>query len=383
MSKHVLLLLGLLLFLLAAAACNGLDSETLDPFPEGNSTVLEQQADQFAAEGKLEEAYLHYGKALVADPKNYSALLKKGNILLQRGLGDQALIDYLSLIKETPKSPEAAQAHLGCGQILFAAGMSAQAIKHFDFALDIDQGLWLAHLYQGIVYNLEQKHRQAEMAFLSVLEKDPDNAEALNNLGLTYAMTGRYNDAVSAYRQAMTAGAPQQQVRNNLGLSLYRLGRESEALESFRTGPSLEDEAVAHNNLGYCFLIDGQYKEAVKHFEKAMELAPKFYVRAHETLKKAKTALALAEATEENPQFSQGAFTLVLGSHDNLGQALFQQENLQQMGVQTRILPTNVRGNGGSLQVVSGEYANLAEAREAQKQMQETFGIEIASIRPL
>jgi tetratricopeptide (TPR) repeat protein len=71
-------------------------------------------------------------------------------------------------------------------------------------------------------------------------------------------------------------------------LALCKLRRYQEALEMFKKGG---DEAAAYNNIGYLYLIEGKYDEAIKSFEKAVEINPKFYVRAHENLKKAEAAV--------------------------------------------------------------------------------------------
>jgi tetratricopeptide (TPR) repeat protein len=65
------------------------------------------------------------------------------------------------------------------------------------------------------------------------------------------------------------------------------LGRYGDALEAFRKGGG---EAAAYNNIGYIYMTDGKYEEAIKTLEKAIEIRPSFYVKANENLKKAKAA---------------------------------------------------------------------------------------------
>ena len=59
-------------------------------------------------------------------------------------------------------------------------------------------------------------------------------------------------------------------------------------MEIFKKGG---DEAAAYNNIGYLYLIEGKYNEAINSFKKAIEINPRFYVRAHENLKKAEAAV--------------------------------------------------------------------------------------------
>jgi Tfp pilus assembly protein PilF len=114
-------------------------------------------------------------------------------------------------------------------------------------------------------------------------------AMLFNNLGMCFLSKGDYNEAHKFFLEALKLEVSNDRVRNNLGLTLCKLGRYEEALEIFKKSG---DEAAAYNNLGYVFMIEGKNKEAIEAFEKALEIKPRFYTKAYENLKKAKTALS-------------------------------------------------------------------------------------------
>jgi tetratricopeptide (TPR) repeat protein len=47
------------------------------------------------------------------------------------------------------------------------------------------------------------------------------------------------------------------------------------------------DEAQAYNNIGVHYFMDGQYEEAAKCFQRAIELRPTFYEEAKTNLQRA------------------------------------------------------------------------------------------------
>jgi len=69
-----------------------------------------------------------------------------------------------------------------------------------------------------------------------------------------------------------------------LGLALAGEKRYDQALEAFMKAG---DEAQAYNNIGVHYFLAGQYEEAAKCFQRAIELRPTFYGEAKSNLQKA------------------------------------------------------------------------------------------------
>ena len=70
----------------------------------------------------------------------------------------------------------------------------------------------------------------------------------------------------------------------NLALLQSRRGNGDTALQLLM---QVTGEAQAHNDLGYLFLLDGQYERAATYFRRAVELAPRYYELAHRNLERA------------------------------------------------------------------------------------------------
>src|SRR3954463_6613871 len=75
---------------------------------------------------------------------------------------------------------------------------------------------------------------KAEAAYRTVLENDPDHAEAWALLGAARLAAGRPADAEAALRQALALRPDHAGAHDNLGVTLSRHGRLDEAAACYR-----------------------------------------------------------------------------------------------------------------------------------------------------
>lgn len=132
-----------------------------------------------------------------------------------------------------------------------------------------DQGyMALARQYEG-----ELRWQAAREAWRKAALEAPDDADALNGLGMAEARRGRYADSVAALRRAV-ATAP--------------------------------DRVALRNNLGYALLLDGQDDEARTVLHDALERDPKNrLLRAN--LDRLDPIAGMAFATDKNPAIDANA----------------------------------------------------------------------------
>ena len=102
-----------------------------------------------------------------------------------------------------------------------------------------------------------------------------------------------YEKAVLAFAEALKIKGSDKRIYNNLALALCKLERYQEAFDAFKRGG---DEASAYYNLGCIYMMAGKNKEAIQHFEKAIEVKPGFYVSAGENLKQARAAANISSS---------------------------------------------------------------------------------------
>ena len=130
--------------------------------------------------------------------------------------------------------------------------------------------------------NLRQrKYRTAEKQYQTILEKDPNNLDALSNLGVVYFRTGKIGTAESTLQKALAIAPNDASVLTTLGIVHYRQSRFDEALKELRKAIEINpNSATAHNYLGITASQKGRQQEAEKEMLQAIANDPN-YAEAH------------------------------------------------------------------------------------------------------
>lgn len=187
MSMRIVLV-GAIVFL---TSCAGQDSPRLST-DQPRLNVL-----RAALSASSPEIALNIANAIVAkEPHNANALSTQG--------------DALSLL----------------GRLEDDEASYAKALAANPALLDVKIGI-------GRVY-LRSDPVQAQVLFLSVLEREPRNKVALNNLGIAYDLQGEHISAQAAYRRALGADPTMRAAEVNLALSMALSGKATDAVEILR-----------------------------------------------------------------------------------------------------------------------------------------------------
>jgi tetratricopeptide (TPR) repeat protein len=183
--------------------------------------------------GNVDEAMVHYQKALEIKPDFAEAHNNLGNFLFQKGSVDEAIVRYQMALEI---NPDYAEAHYNLGNALLKMGNVDEAIAHLQKALQIN----------------------------------PDYAEAHNNLGYALIQKGRVDEATAHFQKALQINPDYADAHNNLGNILLEKGRVDEAIIHFQKALQIKpDFAEAHKNLSNALLQKGRADEAIPHFPKA------------------------------------------------------------------------------------------------------------------
>lgn len=138
-------------------------------------------------------------------------------------------------------------------------------------------GIALSHFRSGRLGDAESLCRQ-------ILARQPQNAGALQLLGLVAHKSGRLTDAADLLGRACALAPAVPDFRNSLGTVLADLGRTDQAVAAFaaamRTNPGY---APANRNRGITLMRAGRSSEAIADLGRAIELVP-LERQAHELL---------------------------------------------------------------------------------------------------
>jgi Tfp pilus assembly protein PilF len=123
----------------------------------------------------------------------------------------------------------------------------------------------------GPVQSMDQ-----EKLLKEALAKDPKNLNALISLGNMMMDSSRFNEAVDAYQKALDIDPKNVDVRVDMGTCYKNMGKPDIAVKEYRKALEFNPKHLhAHQNLGVVLAYDlKDYAQAIKEFEKALEIAP-------------------------------------------------------------------------------------------------------------
>lgn len=156
---------------------------------------------------------------------------------------------------------------------------NADAIHWLEVAVEKDPTNKEAWYFLGRAYYTASRLPSARKAFDRVLELDPRDARAENNIGLIYESGGKTDEALVAYRNAIAwqkENAPsREQPYLNLGNLLITLERPQEAIKPLQQVTVIApNDAQGHLRLGTAYLHLNRLEEAEQELREAVRLAP-------------------------------------------------------------------------------------------------------------
>ncbi len=155
----------------------------------------------------------------------------------------------------------------------------SDAIKWLQKAVALDGTNRDAWYYLGRAYYTKARLIEARKAFQAILNLDPRDARAENNLGLIFETEGKPAEAIGAYRKAIAWQEQNSQLSEqpyvNLGNLLVEQGQIKEAIGPLEKAVALApNSAFCHMTLGVYYRKSGQMAAARRELERATQLEP-------------------------------------------------------------------------------------------------------------
>ena len=169
-----------------------------------------------------------------------------------------------------------------------------------EYMLKLAPNAASVHEMLGVELAADGRIDEAINQYNETLLRDPNDADALYNLGNTFRDKGKLDQAVRCYEQGLQVElaelrrAHQSQHKiipgalnhlyNNLGNILEKQGKLNEAIQNYREAVKFKpDFARGYYNLGNALLSKGQPDEAADCYLKAVQIKPDF-IEAHNNL---------------------------------------------------------------------------------------------------
>lgn len=229
--------------------------------------------------GEVEEARKHPAAAIahylaVEGGANYfAAQLRHALVLSSQDKVDEAikLLDSVT-IEPGRQIYDLARAK---GEILTDHERYAEALSIFDSALA--NGEFNSELLYTRAMLAEKMCRVdlLERDLRTIIEAEPENAQALNALGYTLAdRTDRYAEAHELIARAMAISANDFYILDSMGWVLYRLGRLDEAVAHLEKARQLRNDPEVAAHLGEVLWVLGRHDAARNVWDSALRDTP-------------------------------------------------------------------------------------------------------------
>jgi Tfp pilus assembly protein PilF len=171
-------------------------------------------------------------------------------------------------------SPLPLRNYLPYGHELLDQGLDAAAVVAFERAAQSNPSAGTLYRLGTLLVKSGQPEK-ARAAFERALAKQPELAEASNDLGTLLAQGGELPAAIERFRAALRAAPDYPDALNNLGYALLLTGSDAEARSLYEKALALQpDFPEALNNLGMLLGRGGDLAAAEARFREALARRP-------------------------------------------------------------------------------------------------------------
>ncbi len=162
------------------------------------------------------------------------------------------------------------------GDMKFVSGASKYAIEDYNKAIELDSTYASAYLKRAQAWLDQNDSDNAQKDLDAVTEMDPDAPEVLLLAASIFEKQGRIEDAITSYDKALSNSPKDTQVLNARALIHLFNGKPDSAVADLLKIQALEGSNFVNSfNLGLAYgQMEGKWKDAFQHFEKAFKKNP-------------------------------------------------------------------------------------------------------------
>jgi tetratricopeptide (TPR) repeat protein len=136
----------------------------------------------------------------------------------------------------------------------------------------------------GEAYMGQGSHTMALREFLKAESIYPNDPYLQDDLGVAYMAKGSMENAVKHFKKALKINPEYSPARNNLGSAYMEMEDWEAAIECFDIVKEDLLYGTPHyplTNLGFVYYKMGEYDKAIKNYQEAIDIAPKFPMAFH------------------------------------------------------------------------------------------------------
>ncbi len=241
------------------------EAHTLAP---GDATITAYLA-QANLSAKKYSAAVEIARAALADNTDdirFARLEAQG--LRQSGKSDEAV----GVLRQFLMAHDRPDAYVALAQVYSDTRRGGDAVKVLQEAQTRYPDDTTIRFELGTVFDKEKRFADAEAAFRQVLQKDPENAPALNYIGYMLAERGeRLDESVDLLKKALALEPDNGSYLDSLGWAYYKADKLPLALDNLqRAADQLKSNSVIQDHYGDVLYKLSRYDEAIAAWTRAL-----------------------------------------------------------------------------------------------------------------
>ena len=237
------------------------------------------QGVQASQSGNQKLAQVKFEQATSTNPNLRMARAMLGDMYRSQGEYERAREQYEALTRLDPYSSEN----------LYRLGVTYQflqrvqdAIASYLRALEIEPRDVKSCMNLGLAYLTLNQKDDAVKYLRRATELSPDWPDAWANLGVALDAQNKLTEAEDAYKKALELDRNQNAALLNLGANLIRQGKGADAVSVMEEAVKRMDNAPTHTRYGHALSLAGRFDDAMKEYDRALELDPRYYPALNE-----------------------------------------------------------------------------------------------------
>jgi serine/threonine-protein kinase len=170
-------------------------------------------------------------------------------------------------------NPQLATAHVALGGIYGDLGQYEEAIRELESAIKLDTRDPAPYRELAVLHYRLGRYPEADEVYAKAIKQRPGDWLTYRSAASYFARTQRLEEAEKYFRKVIELTPDNHEGYRNLGGVLLRVGRQKEAEQALIRAQNLNPTATALANLGFLYMQQRRYDEAVQAMEQASDLA--------------------------------------------------------------------------------------------------------------
>ena len=233
-------------------------------------------AEVVLARGDPHGAVAFLKREMAANPQQTNLLISLGGLATKAKLGDEAIAAYSQLLT---KEPENSAVHARLGILLNNKNDSTNSLVHLRRAVELSPNDPATALALALLYEKMGKPNAAVPIYEKILELNPDDLNALNNLAYRLVEDGKdLNRGLQLAARALQLKPADPDIEDTMALAYIKKSQHPGAIEILidiiRRNPDHPNLAVFQYHLGMAYAGAGNHVAARRALDAALSANP-------------------------------------------------------------------------------------------------------------